>query len=37
MQTDKKRKGSSIDIVVPERIGRCALKRISMEELKEIL
>ena len=37
MQTDKKRKGSSIDIVVPERIGKCVLKRISMEELKEIL
>lgn len=37
MQTDKKRKGGSIDIVVPIRIGKCQLKRVSMEELKEIL
>ncbi len=34
---DKKRKGSFIDIVVPVEIGRCVLKRLSMDQLREIL
>ncbi len=37
MLSDKKRKGSDIDLVVPYEIGKCALKRISIEELKELL
>ena len=31
--TDKKRKGSSITLVLPERIGRCRLQTIPVEEL----
>ena len=37
MLSDKKRKGGVIDLVVPERIGKCVLKRITTEELKGIL
>lgn len=37
MKADKKRKGGFIDIVVPERIGRCRLQRLTTEELREIL
>lgn len=37
MKTDKKRKGGCIDIVVPEKIGRCRLQRITIEELGELL
>lgn len=37
MLSDKKRKAGVIDLVVPERIGKCVLKRISTEELREIL
>jgi len=37
MKADKKRKGDFIDIVVPETIGTCVLKRITMEELENIL
>ncbi len=34
---DKKRKGHSITLVVPETIGKCQLKTVSMEELETIL
>lgn len=37
MKTDKKRKGGVIDLVVPERIGKCRLQRITIEELYELL
>ena len=37
MLSDKKRKGNYIDLVIPERIGKCVLKRVSTEELKEII
>ncbi|RVU54498.1 3-dehydroquinate synthase [Anaerosphaera multitolerans] len=37
MKSDKKRKGNEIDIVVPEKIGKCLLKRITIEELGELL
>ena len=37
MLSDKKRKGGVIDLVVPERIGKCVLKRLTTEELKGIL
>lgn len=36
-KADKKRKGHYIDIVVPERIGKCRLQRLTTEELGEIL
>ena len=37
MKTDKKRKGGMIDLVVPEKIGRCRLVRVTIEELGEML
>ena len=37
MGKDKKRKGSNLDIVVPEAIGRCRLHRIPAEELERLL
>ena len=37
IKNDKKRKGSDIDLVVPRTIGDCVLKRLSMDELREIL
>lgn len=37
MKNDKKRKGNYVDIVVPERIGKCRLERISADELGELL
>ena len=37
MLSDKKRKGGVIDLVGPERIGKCVLKRRTTEELKGIL
>lgn len=37
LKTDKKRKGNVIDIVIPEKIGKCTLKRIGIEELGNIL
>lgn len=37
MKTDKKRKGGSIDLVIPEEIGKCRLQRVTIEELGEIL
>lgn len=37
IESDKKRKGGVIDIVVPEHIGSCRLQRISVEELGDIL
>ena len=37
MLSDKKRKGGVIDLVVPERIGKCVLKRLTTEELKGII
>lgn len=37
IKTDKKRRGDSIDIIVPVEIGKCEIKTISMDELKELL
>lgn len=37
MLSDKKRKGDYIDLVIPERIGKCVLKRVTTTELKELL
>lgn len=37
MTKDKKRTGDFINIVIPEKIGKCVLKRISVEELKTVL
>lgn len=35
--SDKKRKGASIDLVVPFEVGDCRLKRVTIEELKRVL
>ena len=37
MLADKKRKGDFIDLVIPNEIGKCELKRITVKELKELL
>ena len=37
MLSDKKRKGNYIDLVVPKKIGKCVLKRVTTDELKELL
>ena len=37
IRSDKKRKGEEIEIVVPEKIGKCSIKRILLEELKSII
>ena len=37
MKKDKKRKGNVLDVVVPESIGTCVLKRIDIDELYELL
>lgn len=37
IKNDKKRKGGEIDLVVPENIGRCVLRRLSMAELETLL
>ncbi|MDR2524982.1 MAG: 3-dehydroquinate synthase [Oscillospiraceae bacterium] len=37
MAQDKKRAGSDITIVVPERIGQCALRKLPFESLKSML
>ncbi|MBO4235978.1 MAG: 3-dehydroquinate synthase [Firmicutes bacterium] len=33
IKSDKKRRGSEIEIVVPETIGKCTIKRVSMDAL----
>ena len=33
MQSDKKRQGQSMTLVIPEKIGKCVLQKISMNEL----
>ena len=37
IRSDKKASGDGIDIVVPERIGKCAVKRVSFDEMDRIL
>lgn len=37
MLSDKKRKGDYVDLVIPVRIGKCVLKRITIKELRELL
>lgn len=37
MLKDKKRKGSSISVIVPERIGRCSIKRLELTELRSFI
>ena len=37
MLKDKKRKGSSIFVIVPERIGRCSIKRLELTELRSFI
>ncbi len=37
MLSDKKREGSRITLVLPERIGRCVLRSVPLEELADFL
>ena len=37
MLSDKKRKGDNVDLVISPELGRCALKRVTTEELGELL
>ena len=37
MTSDKKRRGEDIEIVVPEEIGRCRIKRISIEAMEKLI
>lgn len=37
MLSDKKRKGNLINLVIPEEIGKCSLKKITTDKLGEIL
>ncbi len=37
MASDKKRKGSMIDLIVPKKIGRCVIKQIPTAQLGELL
>lgn len=34
---DKKRSGEHIDLIIPERIGRCKIKRVSVKDLNGII
>jgi len=34
---DKKRTGGYVTIVLPEKIGKCILKKVSIEEFKTIV
>ncbi len=36
IRSDKKRKGNSLTLVVPERIGNCVLQRMPLEDLKSL-
>lgn len=35
--SDKKRTGGFINIVIPEEVGRCVIKKITLDNLKEII
>lgn len=37
MLKDKKRKGSSISVILPEYIGKCIIRRMELSELKEFI
>ena len=37
MLSDKKREAGYIDLVIPERIGRCVTRRLTLEELRQVL
>ena len=37
MLNDKKRRGSSISLVLPREIGKCEIKKLSLDELKELM
>ena len=37
MAKDKKRAGASITLVIPQNIGKCILKKIPVEDLKEVI
>lgn len=34
---DKKRTGDSIDLIVPEALGKCVVRKTSLEEMKEMI
>ena len=37
MLSDKKRSGSKISLIVPERIGKCDIVKLPVEEMKAFL
>ena len=37
MLKDKKRSGDTINLVIPEKIGNCVLKKVGVSELEEVL
>jgi len=34
---DKKRNGDTINLVIPEKIGKCVLKSVAVSELEDVL
>lgn len=37
IKLDKKRSGESIDLIIPEEIGKCKIEKISLDELRKML
>lgn len=37
MLNDKKRRGKSISLILPEKIGHCIIKKLSLDELRELM
>ncbi len=37
MQSDKKRKGGSISLVIPKTIGKCEIRKMTLEEMRAFL
>jgi len=37
MLNDKKRTGDSINLVLPESIGHCVLKKMNVSDLKDVM
>ncbi|HJB54546.1 MAG TPA: 3-dehydroquinate synthase, partial [Candidatus Olsenella avistercoris] len=37
MAHDKKRRGDGVNVVVPAEVGRCEVRRVSLDELAELV
>lgn len=37
MQSDKKRKGSSISLIIPKRIGECEIRKMELSEMRSFM